>query len=87
MGDKIAARKKAAELNVPILAGNEDPISNQEEAINIAKSIDSIIKAAFGGGGRGMRVVDKEENLASLLEEAQNEALNAFGNDAVFRTL
>ena len=86
MGDKIAARKKAAELDVPILAGNEDPISNSDEAIKIAKKIGFplIIKAAFGGGGRGMRVVEKEEDLPSLLEEAQNEALNAFGNDSVF---
>ena len=68
------------------MAGNEDPISNSDEAIKIAKKIGFplIIKAAFGGGGRGMRVVEKEEDLPSLLEEAQNEALNAFGNDSVF---
>tara|TARA_Y100000766_G_scaffold126141_1_gene108439 strand:- start:15907 stop:19377 length:3471 start_codon:yes stop_codon:yes gene_type:complete len=86
MGDKIAARKKAAELEVPILAGNSDPINNPEEAKEIAKKVGFplIIKAAFGGGGRGMRVVENEDSLTQLLEEAQTEALNAFGNDAVF---
>ena len=86
MGDKIAARKKAEELNVPILAGNSDPINNPEEAKAIAKKVGFplIIKAAFGGGGRGMRVVENEDTLTQSLEEAQTEALNAFGNDAVF---
>ena len=86
MGDKTAARTLAAKFNVPTLPGTEEPLTDPEAAMKAAKAIGFplIIKAAFGGGGRGMRVVDKPENLAGLLAEAQNEALNAFGNAAVF---
>lgn len=86
MGDKTAARTLAAKFNVPTLPGTEEPITDPAQALTVAKDIGFplIIKAAFGGGGRGMRVVDKPENLAGLLAEAQNEALNAFGNAAVF---
>ncbi|MBT7982709.1 MAG: pyruvate carboxylase, partial [Akkermansiaceae bacterium] len=65
MGDKIAARKQAAELDIPILAGNPDPIKDKTDAIELARNIGFplIIKAAFGGGGRGMRVVNDEESL------------------------
>ncbi|QJE99039.1 pyruvate carboxylase [Luteolibacter luteus] len=86
MGDKTAARTLAAKFNVPTLPGTEEPITDPAEALKVAKEIGFplIIKAAFGGGGRGMRVVEKPENLAGLLAEAQNEALNAFGNAAVF---
>ncbi|RYD61940.1 MAG: pyruvate carboxylase, partial [Verrucomicrobiaceae bacterium] len=86
MGDKTAARELAAKFNVPTLPGTEEPISNPEEALKVAKEIGFplIIKAAFGGGGRGMRVVEKPEQLAGLLAEAQGEAEKAFGNPAVF---
>jgi len=86
MGDKTAARHLAAKFNVPTLPGTEEPITDPTQALTVAKEIGFplIIKAAFGGGGRGMRVVDKPDNLAGLLAEAQNEALNAFGNAAVF---
>ncbi len=86
MGDKTAARNVAKKLKVPILEGTEDPISDRSQAIDIAKKIGFplIIKAAFGGGGRGMRIVPKEEDLEKLLEEAQTEAERAFGNGAVF---
>ena len=86
MGDKIAAREQAAELDVPTLAGNSSPIKDKKDALEIAQDIGFplIIKAAFGGGGRGMRVVNEEESLPTLLDEAQTEALNAFGDDSVF---
>ena len=86
MGDKIAAREQAAELDIPTLAGNSSPIKDKEDALEIARNIGFplIIKAAFGGGGRGMRVVNEEESLPTLLDEAQTEALNAFGDDSVF---
>ena len=86
MGDKTAARALAQRINVPTLPGNEEPISDREEALKAAKQIGFplIIKAAFGGGGRGMRVVQKAGDLASLLDEAQSEAERAFGNPAVF---
>src|SRR6185437_1083357 len=86
MGDKTAARALAQKINVPVLPGNEDAISNRDEALKAAKEIGFplIIKAAFGGGGRGMRVVHKAGDLAGLLDEAQSEAERAFGNAAVF---
>ncbi len=86
MGDKTAARALAQKLKVPTLPGTEDPVVDRAAALKIAKSIGFplIIKAAFGGGGRGMRVVLKESELAALLDEAQGEAGRAFGNPAVF---
>ena len=86
MGDKTAARALAQKLRVPTLPGTEDPVVDRGAALKIAKTIGFplIIKAAFGGGGRGMRVVMKEADLASLLDEAQGEAGRAFGNPAVF---
>ncbi|TSA32313.1 MAG: pyruvate carboxylase [Verrucomicrobiaceae bacterium] len=86
MGDKTAARALAQKLKVPTLPGTEDPVVGRKEAIKIARSIGFplIIKAAFGGGGRGMRVVMSEPELVPLLDEAQGEAGRAFGNPAVF---
>jgi pyruvate carboxylase len=76
MGDKVAARKAAEDLGIPTLPGTKDPVSERRAALKIAREIGFplIIKAAFGGGGRGMRVVEKEEDLSSLLDEAQGEA-------------
>jgi pyruvate carboxylase len=86
MGDKTAARALAKKIDVPVLPGTEEPVTDREEAMKIAKSIGFplIIKAAFGGGGRGMRVVHKAADLGALLDEAQGEADRAFGNPAVF---
>ncbi|NDA67629.1 MAG: pyruvate carboxylase, partial [Verrucomicrobia bacterium] len=86
MGDKTAARTLAQKIGVPTLPGTEEPISDRGEALKLAKEIGFplIIKAAFGGGGRGMRVVHKAADLANLLDEAQAEAGRAFGNPAVF---
>ena len=86
MGDKTAARALAKKINVPVLPGTEDPVTDRAAALKIAKEIGFplIIKAAFGGGGRGMRVVQKATDLAALLDEAQAEAERAFGNPAVF---
>lgn len=86
MGDKVSARALARKANVPTLPGTEDPVDDLDEAIKIAKDIGFplIVKAAFGGGGRGMRVVEKESDLKKSIEEARNEAANAFGNPAVF---
>jgi len=86
MGDKVAARAAAKKADIPTLPGTEAPVSNPEEAIAIAGQIGFplIIKAAFGGGGRGMRVVTDEANLPGKLSEAQEEAERAFGNGAVF---
>ena len=86
MGDKTTARALAQKVKVPVLPGNEQAISGREEALKAAKEIGFplIIKAAFGGGGRGMRVVHKAADLAGLLDEAMSEAAHAFGNSAVF---
>ena len=86
MGDKTAARALAQKVGVPTLPGTENPIEDRAEALKTAKEIGFplIIKAAFGGGGRGMRVVTKPSDLADLLDEAQGEAGRAFGNPAVF---
>jgi pyruvate carboxylase len=86
MGDKTAARELAKRYEVPVLPGTEEPVTDPSEAAQVARSIGFplIIKAAFGGGGRGMRVVHKAGELPGLLGEAQNEADKAFGNPAVF---
>ena len=86
MGDKIAARALAQKRGIPTLPGTKDPVHERAEALRVAKEIGFplIIKAAFGGGGRGMRVVMQASDLASLLDEARNEAARAFGNPAVF---
>ena len=86
MGDKTAARNVAEKLRIPTLSGTKDPVENKKEAMSIAKKIGFplIIKAAFGGGGRGMRVVPEAQDLEKLLNEAQTEAARAFGNGAVF---
>ncbi|MFZ4767285.1 MAG: biotin carboxylase N-terminal domain-containing protein, partial [Roseimicrobium sp.] len=86
MGDKTAARTVARKLGVPILEGTDKPVAQRKEALGVAKKIGFplIIKAAFGGGGRGMRVVREAKDLEKLLDEAQAEAARAFGNGAVF---
>jgi acetyl-CoA carboxylase, biotin carboxylase subunit len=86
MGDKVEARRTMQAAGVPILPGSPDPIESPEEALVLARQIGFplIIKAAAGGGGRGMRIVRAEEELATNLETAQAEALAAFKNGAVY---
>lgn len=86
MGDKVAARKIADKAKVPTLAGTPDPVRDPKKAAKLAEKVGFplIIKAAHGGGGRGMRIVKKPEDLLPLLEEAQGEAERAFGNPEVF---
>ncbi|MEL0004500.1 MAG: biotin carboxylase N-terminal domain-containing protein, partial [Opitutales bacterium] len=86
MGDKVAAKKAADEAGVPTLPATPNPVSKPAEALKWGRKIGFplIIKAAFGGGGRGMRVVMDEKDLKPMLEEAQGEAERAFGNPAVF---
>jgi len=86
MGDKTAARNVCQRIGVPTLPGTEEAIVDRGKALKAAKKIGFplIIKAAFGGGGRGMRVVRKAAELQGLLDEAQAEAGRAFGNPAVF---
>jgi pyruvate carboxylase len=86
MGDKTAARALASRIGIPILPGTVEAIAGRDAALRAAKSIGFplIIKAAFGGGGRGMRVVSRSSEFAQFLDEAQAEAERAFGNPAVF---
>lgn len=86
MGDKTAARRAAEKASIPTLPGTEEAVTDFEAALEVGQKIGFplIIKAAFGGGGRGMRVVHESKDLKFLLEEARNEASLAFGNAAVF---
>ena len=86
LGDKTAARNLAMKAGIRVVPGTEQAIADPAEAKRLAQEIGFplIVKAAFGGGGRGMRVVDKPEDLDTKLDEARQEAGAAFGNDAVF---
>ena len=86
LGDKTAARRLAQKAGIPVVPGTEEPVTQSRRAEKIAAEIGFplIIKAAFGGGGRGMRVVEKASDFAGRLEEARREAGAAFGNDSVF---
>jgi pyruvate carboxylase len=86
LGDKTAARRLAAAAGVSVLPGTENPVTSAAEAHRIAGEIGFpvIVKAAMGGGGRGMRVVQDAAQLEARLEEAQGEAKSAFGDASVF---
>uniref|UniRef100_A0A2A4K9L4 Pyruvate carboxylase n=1 Tax=Heliothis virescens TaxID=7102 RepID=A0A2A4K9L4_HELVI len=86
MGDKVAARKAAIDAKVPIIPGTDGPITTKEEALAFCEkhNLPVIFKAAFGGGGRGMRVVKEMSQVQSAFERASSEALGAFGNGSMF---
>jgi pyruvate carboxylase len=86
LGDKTAARRLAASAGVPVLPGTETSIQSVAEARKAGRQIGFplIIKAAMGGGGRGMRVVHQAADLEKRLEEAQSEARASFGDPSVF---
>jgi acetyl-CoA carboxylase biotin carboxylase subunit len=85
MGDKITARRIAQEAKVPLVPGSEGAVSDTEAEI-VAKKISYpvMIKASAGGGGKGMRLVRKEEDFKSSLRMARSEAKGAFGDDSVY---
>ncbi|MBT8343828.1 MAG: ATP-grasp domain-containing protein, partial [Sulfurovum sp.] len=85
-GDKITSKNAMKQIGVPVLEGTSSPISDKKEAEKIAQEIGFpiIIKAAFGGGGRGMRVVYETKQFASLFDAATNEAKKYFGNGDMF---
>lgn len=85
-GDKIASKRAMKEIGVPVIEGTEEPIYDLDEAKKVAQEIGFpvIIKAAFGGGGRGMRIVEEEKDFAKLFEAATQEAKKFFGNGDVF---
>ena len=86
LGDKIAGRRLAKQVGLPTFPGSEEAIEDPEEAVKIAREIGFpvIVKAAAGGGGRGMRIARNEESLRAGLESARQEAAAAFGNGAVY---
>jgi len=86
MGDKIEAKRTAKRLGIPCVPGSEGGVSDEAEARKIAAEIGYpvLIKAAAGGGGRGMKVARSEEDLAHALGTARTEAMAAFGDDAVY---
>jgi pyruvate carboxylase len=86
LGDKVAGRKAAMAVGVPVVPGTEDPIETDEEALLFAREAGYplIVKAAAGGGGRGMRVAHTREELLTGLSAARREAQAAFGNATVF---
>jgi acetyl-CoA carboxylase, biotin carboxylase subunit len=86
MGDKAAARKAMMEVGVPIVPGTPGPVDDVDQALEFAKSIGFpvIIKAAAGGGGKGMRVAKDADDFARSFQLARSEALSAFGNGEVY---
>jgi acetyl-CoA carboxylase biotin carboxylase subunit len=86
MGDKAAARKAMADVGVPIIPGTPGPVEDPEEALGLARDIGFpvIIKAAAGGGGKGMRVAKDVDDFARSFQLARSEALSAFGNGDVY---
>jgi acetyl-CoA carboxylase biotin carboxylase subunit len=86
MGDKISARKRMIAANVPVVPGTAEPIKDEQTAIETIHQIGLpvMIKASAGGGGKGMRLVKKEEDIESSIKGAKSEAMAAFGDDAVY---
>lgn len=86
MGSKISAKQAAKKFGVPMVPGTENPIESIDEAKKIAKEAGYpiLVKASAGGGGKGMRVVNSEDELESQMQMAKSEAMSSFGDDAVF---
>ena len=86
MGDKLSAKAAARKFNVPMIPGSEGAIKDLNEAISVAKAtgFPLLIKASAGGGGKGMRLVERLEDVEEQMKMAMSEAKSAFGDDAVF---
>lgn len=86
MGDKVEAKRTAGALGLPLVPGSDGAVSDYDEARRIAAEIGYpvIIKAASGGGGRGMKVCEAEDQLETLMKQAGNEAKSAFGDATVY---
>ncbi|OCC24944.1 acetyl-CoA carboxylase biotin carboxylase subunit [Croceicoccus estronivorus] len=86
MGDKVEAKRTAGALGLPLVPGSDGAVETTEEAKKIAAEIGYpvLVKAASGGGGRGMKVIPDEDSLESLVSQAKSEAKAAFGDDTVY---
>lgn len=85
-GDKVKAREQAVSAQIPVIPGTDGPVANLQEVEQFSDSygFPIMIKAALGGGGRGMRLVNSKEELQSAYERAKSEAKAAFGSDEVY---
>jgi len=86
MGDKIRAKEIAREIGIPVVPGSDGAVEEDDVAIQVAKEIGYpvILKAAAGGGGRGMKIAENADEMSEALSMCRQEALAAFGNDAVY---
>jgi len=86
MGSKLAAKEAVKSYDIPMVPGVDEAITDPSEALKIADEIGYpiLIKASAGGGGKGMRIVDRKEDLASQMKRAVSEATSAFGDGSVF---
>ena len=86
LGDKVQARHIAQKVGAPLVAGTADPVADADEVVAFAREhgLPIAIKAAFGGGGRGLKVARKQEEVAELYESAVREAVTAFGRGECF---
>ncbi len=86
MGDKISSKQMAVKAQVPIIPGVEHAIKSEEEVVEVARQIGYpvMLKASNGGGGRGMRIVNCEEDMPKEYKEARDESKKAFGDDQIF---
>ena len=86
MGDKIAAKAKAIELGIPVVPGSDGEVKTSDDALDLARDMGFpvLVKAASGGGGRGMKIAHSEDELAEAFTTARSEAKAAFGDDAVY---
>lgn len=86
MGDKLAAKEAVKAYDIPMVPGTDHAISDMDEALEVARDIGFpiLIKAAAGGGGKGMRIVQAEKELKSQIQRAMSEAESAFGDGSVF---
>jgi len=85
-GDKVRARALATSIDIPVVDGSEEPVENAAQAQDLAREIGYpvMLKAAAGGGGRGMRFVEEEGEMADAFERCQSEAQAAFGDPTLF---
>ena len=86
MGEKTTARQAMKAAGVPVVPGTVDPIDDLSEALSVARTLGFpiMVKAAAGGGGKGMRLIHHESELETAIARARSEALNAFGNGAIY---
>ena len=86
MGDKLAAKEAVKGYRIPMVPGTDHPVSEPEEVLEVARGIGFpiLIKAAAGGGGKGMRIVNRESELKEQIRRAMSEAESAFGDGSVF---